>query len=76
MTTILVNYVEFYCNLDTQISYFYASDYILFENNGEITRGLYETNKTPHGHTATDLLANINPTYLTEVTKRSLYYCH
>jgi hypothetical protein len=72
MTTILANCIEFYSSLDTQISYAYASDYVPFENNGEIITGLYETNETPHRHTSTDLLINMDPTYVTEVTKGSL----
>lgn len=72
MTTILANCIEFYSSLDTEISYAYSSDYIPFENNGEIITGLYETNETPHGHSPTDLLVNMDPSYLTEVTKGSL----
>ncbi|MDO6596071.1 M20/M25/M40 family metallo-hydrolase [Oceanihabitans sp. 2_MG-2023] len=72
MTTILANCVELYSNLNTVISYAYASDYIPFENNGEIITGLYETNETTHAHTTTDVLANMDPTFLTQVTKGSL----
>ena len=72
MTTILANCVELYSNLNTEISFAYASDYIPFENNGEIITGLYEKNETPHAHTATDVLANMDPTYVYEITKASL----
>ncbi|WP_452227999.1 M20/M25/M40 family metallo-hydrolase [Lacinutrix sp. MEBiC02404] len=72
MTTILANCIEFYSSLDTQISYAYASDYIPFENNGEIITGLYETNESTHPHSPTDTLANMDPAFLTEVTKGSL----
>ncbi len=72
MTTILANSIEFYSSLDTQISYAYASDYIPFENNGEIITGLYETNESSHPHSPTDTLANMDPAFLTEVTKGAL----
>lgn len=72
MTTILANSIEFYSSLDTQISYAYASDYIPFENNGEIITGLYETNESSHPHSPTDTLANMDPVFLTEVTKGAL----
>ncbi|MBQ0788689.1 MAG: M20/M25/M40 family metallo-hydrolase [Oceanihabitans sp.] len=72
MTTILANSIEFYSSLDTQISYAYASDYIPFENNGEIITGLYETNESSHPHSSTDILANMDPVFLTEVTKGAL----
>jgi len=72
MTTILANCIEFYSSLDTQISYAYASDYVPFENNGEIITGLYETNESSHPHSPTDVLANMDPAFLTEVTKGAL----
>ncbi|MBU2939707.1 M28 family peptidase [Lacinutrix sp. C3R15] len=72
ITNILANCIELYSNLNTQISYAYASDYVPFENNGEIITGLYETNETTHAHTPTDLLINMDPAYLTEVTKGAL----
>ena len=72
MTTILANCMELYSNLNTEISFAYASDYVPFENNGEIITGLYEKNETPHAHTATDVLANMDPTYVYEITKGSL----
>lgn len=71
-TQTLATCIELYSNLNTEISYAYASDYIPFENNGEIITGLYEKNETPYAHTANDLLVNMDPTYLYQVTKGSL----
>lgn len=71
-TTILANCVGLYSTLNTEISYAYGSDYMPFEENGEIITGLYEKNVTPHGHTSTDVLANMDVAYLTQVTKASL----
>ncbi len=71
-TTVLANSIGFYSNLNTQISNAYASDYIPFENNGEIITGLFEKNETPHAHTSTDVLTNMDVDYLYEVTKGAL----
>ncbi|WP_412984072.1 M28 family peptidase [Pontimicrobium sp. IMCC45349] len=71
-TATLATCIGLYSSLNTEISYAYASDYIPFENNGEIITGLYEKNETPHAHTSTDLLINMDVNYLTEVTKGSL----
>ncbi|RKE90922.1 M20/M25/M40 family metallo-hydrolase [Ichthyenterobacterium magnum] len=72
MTAILATTIGLYSNLNTEISFAYASDYIPFENNGEIITGLYEKNETPYAHTANDLLVNMDPNYVFEVTKGSL----
>ena len=71
-TNTLATCVELYSNLDAEISYAYASDYIPFEDNGEIITGLFEKNETTHRHTATDFLINMDPIYLYEVTKGAL----
>lgn len=71
-TTILANCMEFYSALNTEISYAYGSDYVPFENNGEIITGLYEKNESPYTHTSNDLLENMDPNYVFEVTKGAL----
>lgn len=71
-TTILATCMELYSNLNTEISYAYASDYVPFENNGEIITGLYEKNISPVNHTATDNLAHMDPVYTYEVVKGAL----
>lgn len=71
-TTVLANCIELYSNLETEISHAYASDYIPFENNGEIITGLYESNVSPVNHTANDNLANMDVTYAYEVIKGAL----
>ena len=68
----LATCIELYSSLNTEISYAYGSDYMPFEDNGEIITGLYEKNVTPHYHSPTDVLANMDVPYLTEVTKGSL----
>ncbi len=71
MTNELATCIGLYSSLNTEISYAYASDYIPFENNGEIITGLYEKNETPHAHTATDIIANMDVNYVYEITKGS-----
>jgi Zn-dependent M28 family amino/carboxypeptidase len=71
-TNQLATCIELYSNLNTEISYAYASDYMPFEDNNEIITGLYESNETPYAHGPNDVLANMDPTYLYEVTKGSL----
>ena len=68
----LANCIELYSNLNTEISFAYGSDYIPFENNGEVITGLFEKNESPYAHTPNDTLANMDVTYLTEVTKGSV----
>ena len=68
-TSSLATLMELYSNLNTEISYAYASDYVPFENNGEIITGLFEKNETPYAHTSNDLLVNMDVPYLYQVTK-------
>lgn len=71
-TSSLATCFNLYSNLNTEFSHAYASDYMPFENNGEIITGLYESNETPYSHTSNDLLVNMDPAYLVEVTKGAL----
>jgi hypothetical protein len=71
-TIVLANCIELYSNLNTEISYAYGSDYVPFENNGEIITGLFEKNESTVRHTANDLLVNMDPTYVYEITKGAL----
>jgi len=69
MTNELATCIGLYSSLNTEISYAYSSDYIPFENNGEIITGLYEKNETPHSHSSTDIISNMDVDYLLEVIK-------
>jgi len=69
ITNELATCIGLYSSLNTEISYAYSSDYVPFENNGEIITGLYEKNVTPHSHSSTDIIANMDVDYLLEVTK-------
>lgn len=68
----LANSIGLYSTLNTEISNAYGSDYVPFENNGEVITGLYEKNESPYAHTSNDVLANMDVDYLFQVTKGSL----
>lgn len=72
LTNILSNCIQLYSTLNTEISYAYSSDYVPFENVGEIITGLYEKDETPYSHGPNDTLANMVPSYLVQVTKGAL----
>mgnify|MGYP000598206206 CR=1 FL=1 len=69
VTNELINCVQLYSPLNTFLSYAYASDYMPFEDNNEIITGFFEKNQTPHRHTATDLLINMDPVYVYNIAK-------
>ncbi len=72
LTNELATSIELYSSLSTEISNAYASDYMPFEDNGEIITGLYEKNETAHAHSSTDIIANMDIPYVFEVTKGAL----
>jgi hypothetical protein len=61
-----------YSGLESTISYAYGSDYVPFQNNGEIITGLYEFNNSPYPHTIHDSLANLDMNYVYEIAKLSV----
>lgn len=71
MTNQLANCVGLYSDLATVLGPAYSSDYIPFENNGEIITGFYEYNgdNNTHPHSSTDTYANMNPAYVLQVAK-------
>ena len=72
MTTQLMNCVELYSPLNTNLSFAYGSDYMPFQSNNEVITGFYETNESPYPHTANDLLVNMDPTYVYNVAKAAV----
>jgi len=71
-TDTLANLTEMYSNLNTAISFAYGSDYVPFMLNGYVVTGLYETNESPYPHSPNDLLSNLDPEYVFEITKTTL----
>ncbi|MEM0517329.1 M28 family peptidase [Aequorivita flava] len=68
----MANCFGLYSSLQTTISNAYGSDYVPFENNGEIITGLYEANESPYPHTPDDVIENMDLNYVFEVTKGAL----
>lgn len=61
-----------YSPLQTTMSNAFASDYVPFENKGDIITGFYETQRSFNEHTANDTFANVDPTYVFNVGKASV----
>ncbi len=70
-TNDLMSYVSAYSTLTPVLSSAYSSDYMPFQNNGEIITGLFEYNESRHPHTATDRLVNMDPAYNFQIAKAS-----
>lgn len=70
----LMNCVSLYSTLTPTLSNAYASDYMPFQTNNEIITGFYEQNgnSNPAPHTANDILSNMDPVYLFNVTKAAV----
>jgi len=68
-TDTLATLTQEYSTLNTQIAHAYGSDYMPFEDAGYVITGYYETNESPYPHGPNDVLANMDPPYVTEITK-------
>lgn len=72
VTQELMNCVELYSPLQTNLSYAYGSDYMPFQSNGEVITGFYEFNESTRPHSASDTYANMDPLFVYNVTKAAL----
>jgi aminopeptidase YwaD len=61
-----------YSPLQTVMSNAYSSDYVPFEQNGDIITGFYEDIRSYNEHTANDTFANVDPTYVFNVGKAAV----
>lgn len=68
----LANCTALYSNLFTTIGPAYSSDYMPFEDNGEIITGFFESNESPYPHKSTDTYANMDPVFVYNVGKAAL----
>jgi peptidase M28-like protein/immune inhibitor InhA-like protein/type IX secretion system substrate protein len=68
-TDTLATITQEYSTLNTQIAHAYGSDYMPFEDAGFVITGYYETNESTYPHGPNDILANMDPAYVTEITK-------
>jgi aminopeptidase YwaD len=68
----LANCTTLYSPLQSVMSNAYSSDYIPFEQNGDIITGFYEDVKSNNEHTVNDTFANIDPVYVFNVGKAAV----
>ncbi|MDH6253700.1 aminopeptidase YwaD [Chryseobacterium sp. H1D6B] len=61
-----------YSPLQTVMSNAYSSDYMPFEENGDIITGFYETPQSHNEHTINDTFANVDPAYVFKVGKAAV----
>lgn len=61
-----------YSPLQTTLSNAFSSDYVPFENKGDIITGFYETTRSYNEHTPNDTFANVDPVYVYNVGKAAV----
>ncbi|WP_223607967.1 M28 family peptidase [Chryseobacterium sp. OSA05B] len=72
MTQQLAACTTLYSPLQPSMSHAYNSDYIPFENKGDIITGFYETTRSNNEHTVNDTFANVDPVYVFNAGKAAL----
>lgn len=72
MTQQLAACTGLYSPLSVNMSNAFSSDYIPFENKGDIITGFYETPVSGNQHTPNDTLANVDPVYVFKVGKAAV----
>ncbi len=68
----LATCTSLYSPLQTVISNAYSSDYIPFEENGDIITGFYENVRSFNEHTSNDTFANVDPAYVFNIGKAAV----
>lgn len=71
-TDTLAALTESYTGLNTAIAHAYASDYMPFEDAGYTITGFFETNESTHPHSPSDVFANMDPDYVTEIARATV----
>lgn len=71
-TDTLMTLTEMYSSLKTIKTNAYGSDYVPFQQNGEIITGYYEYNKSNYVHTSSDFLSHLDTSYVFEIAKASV----
>jgi aminopeptidase YwaD len=61
-----------YTSLETRIAHAWGSDYLPFEDAGYVITGFYESNESRVPHTLNDVVANLDPQYVTEVARATV----
>lgn len=68
-TDTLMTLTELYSSLETIKTNAYGSDYVPFQQNGEIITGYYEYNRSDYVHTSDDFLIYLDTSYVFEIAK-------
>lgn len=68
-TDTLMTLTELYSTLKTIKTNAYGSDYVPFQQNGEIITGYYEYNRSDYVHTSDDFLIYLDTGYVFEIAK-------
>jgi Zn-dependent M28 family amino/carboxypeptidase len=61
--------IAVYSSLTTTLANAYGSDYVPFQQAGEIITGLFETNQSSYPHSSGDNLAHLDTSYVYEIAK-------
>jgi len=61
-----------YTSLDTRIAHAWGSDYLPFQSAGYVITGFYEANRSRYPHTPDDVVANLDPEYVTQVARATV----
>ncbi|RNA62376.1 M20/M25/M40 family metallo-hydrolase [Chryseobacterium nematophagum] len=72
VTQQLATCTTLYSPLQTDIDPAYASDYMPFEDKGEVITGFYEYTRSYNEHSSSDTFANIDPVYVYNVGKATV----
>ncbi len=76
-TNQLMNCVELYSDLETNLGEAYGSDYVPFQEEGYVVTGLYEYNESPYPHSPDDTLEHVDFNFIHQVAKASMgALCH
>jgi aminopeptidase YwaD len=70
-TDTLMTLTEMYSSLETIKTNAYGSDYVPFQQNGDIITGYYEYNRSDYVHTSNDFLVHLDTSYVFEIAKAS-----
>ena len=68
-TDSLITLTELYSNLKTKLANAYGSDYVPFQQNGEIITGYYENRKSNYVHSSNDFLSHVDTSYVFQIAK-------
>jgi len=71
-TDTLAALTRLYTSLETRIAHAWGSDYLPFESAGYVITGFYESNESRYPHTPDDVLANMDPEYVTQVARATV----